>query len=65
MARKHIGWYVKGISGAAAFRRSVNELTSGAAQMAAITQFFERLQDTRGATISEEGVAVGRALQRR
>jgi len=46
VARKHIGWYVKGISGAAAFRRSVNELTSSAAQMAAITQFFERLQES-------------------
>ncbi len=45
VARKHIGWYVKGISGAAAFRRAINELTSSAAQMAAIRQFFERLQD--------------------
>ncbi|MBI3148257.1 MAG: tRNA dihydrouridine synthase DusB [Betaproteobacteria bacterium] len=61
VARKHIGWYVKGISGAAAFRRSVNELTSGAAQMAAITQFFERLQE-REALISEEGVVAWEGL---
>ncbi|CAG0988883.1 tRNA-dihydrouridine synthase B [Burkholderiales bacterium] len=59
VARKHIGWYVKGITGAAAFRRSVNELTSAQAQLLAIQQFFERLQDD-GAPYRQECGAVAR-----
>ncbi len=61
VARKHIGWYVKGICGAAAFRRSVNELTSSAAQMAAITQFFQRLQDLAAAA-GNDNLGAGEGL---
>ncbi len=40
IARKHIGWYTKGIPGAAHFRHAMNQLQSADAQLAAADEFF-------------------------
>jgi tRNA-dihydrouridine synthase B len=40
VARKHIGWYTKGIPGAARFRQAMNQLGSMGAQLAATDAFF-------------------------
>ncbi|MFN4148638.1 MAG: tRNA dihydrouridine synthase DusB [Rhodocyclaceae bacterium] len=40
IARKHIGWYTKGIPGAARFRHLMNHLDSVTAQLAATDEFF-------------------------
>lgn len=40
VARKHIGWYTKGIAGAARFRQAMNQLTTVAGQLAATDEFF-------------------------
>ena len=40
MARKHIGWYTKGLTGSATFRHYVNQLESASEQFAAIDRFF-------------------------
>ena len=40
IARKHIGWYTKGIPGAAHFRHAMNQLPTADAQLAAIDDFF-------------------------
>ncbi len=42
-ARKHIGWYVKGIAGAKEFRAHAMTLETIEAQIAAVNQFFEML----------------------
>ncbi|MBK5204780.1 MAG: tRNA dihydrouridine synthase DusB [Polaromonas sp.] len=42
-ARKHIGWYVKTLPGGAAFRDRMNALEDGAAQLQAVSDFFETL----------------------
>ena len=42
-ARKHIGWYVKGVAGAKEFRAHAMTLTTIEAQLRAVNQFFERL----------------------
>lgn len=39
-ARKHIGWYLKGMPGARIFRECVNQLETTEAQLQAIEQFF-------------------------
>ena len=39
-ARKHIGWYVRGLPGGEAFRAHMNTLESGQAQLAAVSRFF-------------------------
>lgn len=41
IARKHIGWYVKGLEGAADFRQHVNQLESSQAQLAAVAAFLQ------------------------
>src|SRR2546422_977802 len=43
VARKHLGWYAKGLSGGEAFRDEVNRLDTPAAQIAAVNRFFDRL----------------------
>jgi tRNA-dihydrouridine synthase B len=43
IARKHLGWYTAGLPGAEGLRALVNEVTSAAAQMAAMDAFFDRL----------------------
>lgn len=39
-ARKHIGWYLKGMPGARIFRECVNQLETTEAQLQAVEQFF-------------------------
>jgi tRNA-dihydrouridine synthase B len=43
IARKHIGWYTKGLPGSAAFRFRLNQLPSIAEQRDAIDTYFESL----------------------
>jgi tRNA-dihydrouridine synthase B len=40
-ARKHIGWYTRGLSGAQAFRHRMNTLDSTREQLAAVNAFFD------------------------
>ena len=42
-ARKHIGWYVKGLPGGAEFRGRMNLIDSCEDQLAAVAGFFEQL----------------------
>ncbi|HMM72061.1 MAG TPA: tRNA dihydrouridine synthase DusB [Rhodocyclaceae bacterium] len=46
VARKHIGWYTKGIAGSAAFRFGLNQLTDCAAQLHAVDRFFSLLAES-------------------
>ena len=43
IARKHIGWYTRGLPGGEAFRREANELLSAPVQLAAVSRFFDGL----------------------
>jgi tRNA-dihydrouridine synthase B len=43
VARKHISWYTKGLAGSAAFRHAMNQLQTGAEQLAAVNAFFAEL----------------------
>ena len=43
IARKHIGWYTRGLPGGEAFRRAANEILSAPAQLAAVGCFFDGL----------------------
>ncbi|MDR2032425.1 MAG: tRNA dihydrouridine synthase DusB [Azoarcus sp.] len=45
IARKHIGWYTKGLAGSAAFRRTMNQITDPAAQRTAVDEFFDCLAE--------------------
>jgi tRNA-dihydrouridine synthase B len=45
-ARKHIGWYVKGLPGGADFRASMNTIEDCAGQQAAVAAYFDCLADT-------------------
>ncbi len=45
VARKHIGWTLRGLPGAEEFRQRVNRIESAAAQRAAVRQFFARHAD--------------------
>ncbi|HET7863500.1 MAG TPA: tRNA dihydrouridine synthase DusB [Burkholderiaceae bacterium] len=45
-ARKHIGWYVQGLPGAAPFRARMNTLEDAPAQLAAVSGYFEELGAT-------------------
>jgi len=45
-ARKHIGWYVKALPGAAEFRVRMNAIEDGAAQLRAVAGFFDELGAT-------------------
>ena len=42
-ARKHIGWYVRGLPGGAEFRADMNTIEDSAAQLAAVQAFFDAL----------------------
>lgn len=44
VARKHISWYTKGLSGSAAFRHNMNTLQSIELQLQAINDFFAELR---------------------
>ncbi len=43
IARKHIGWYMRGLPGGEAFRREANTIVSAQAQLAAVGSFFDGL----------------------
>ena len=43
VARKHIGWYTKGLRNSAVFRARMNTLDEAAAQLAAVKEFFDGL----------------------
>ncbi len=43
IARKHIGWYTKGLAGSAHFRHHMNQLQTSQEQVAAIDAFFDEL----------------------
>ena len=45
IARKHIGWYTRGLPGGEAFRRATNTLDSAAAQRAAVAAFYDNLEE--------------------
>jgi tRNA-dihydrouridine synthase B len=40
MARKHIGWYTRGLAGSAQFRFAMNRLAEAGEQTAATDRFF-------------------------
>jgi len=44
-ARKHIGWYVKGLPDGEAFRTRINGLEDSTAQTAAVADYFDALGD--------------------
>ena len=50
VARKHISWYTRGLSGSAHFRHGMNQLESPAEQLAAVDEFFAE-QAQRGARL--------------
>ncbi|MGA7594889.1 MAG: tRNA dihydrouridine synthase DusB [Gallionella sp.] len=57
VARKHISWYTKGLSGSAHFRHHMNQLETPDAQLAAVDDFFAE-QSQRGARLQyTEGLA--------
>jgi tRNA-dihydrouridine synthase B len=43
IARKHISWYTKGLTGSASFRHAMNQLQTTAEQFATVNQFFSEL----------------------
>jgi tRNA-dihydrouridine synthase B len=43
VARKHIGWYTKGLRNSAVFRARMNTLDDAGMQLAAVAQFFDEL----------------------
>ncbi len=43
IARKHISWYTKGLTGSAAFRHAMNQLQACAEQLDAVDDFFGQL----------------------
>jgi tRNA-dihydrouridine synthase B len=47
VARKHIGWYSKGLRGGAVFRNEVNRLETAAEQRAHVRAFFDRHDEGR------------------
>ncbi|HEY1228704.1 MAG TPA: tRNA dihydrouridine synthase DusB, partial [Ramlibacter sp.] len=47
-ARKHIGWYVRGLPGGEAFRERMNTIEDGAAQLRAVGAYFDDLAASHG-----------------
>src|SRR3954470_8926734 len=43
VARKHIGWYTKGLKNSAVFRARMNTLDAAEMQLAAVAEFFDGL----------------------
>jgi len=41
MARKHIGWYTKGLAGSAEFRNRVNQVSDSRTALAMLAQFYD------------------------
>jgi tRNA-dihydrouridine synthase B len=42
IARKHISWYTKGLSGSASFRHAMNQLPTIEEQLSAVNRFFDQ-----------------------
>ena len=42
MARKHLGWYTKGLHGSAEFRNTVNFIDDHRAVLASLAEFYAR-----------------------
>lgn len=49
IARKHIGWYMRGLPGGEAFRREANAIESAPTQFATVARFFDGFNDGAGA----------------
>ncbi len=58
VARKHIGWYTKGLSHSAVFRARMNTLETAEAQLAAVTQFFDDLLERSARLEYDDEVAL-------
>ena len=60
VARKHIGWYTKGLRNSAVFRARMNTLDAAQTQLAAVKEFFDGLLAHSSALEyeDEEGVAL-------
>jgi tRNA-dihydrouridine synthase B len=58
VARKHIGWYTKGLRNSAVFRSRMNTLETAEEQQAAVAQFFGELLATSQRLEYEEEVAL-------
>lgn len=56
IARKHIGWYARGLRNAAEFRAAVNRLDDAAAAESLIIEFFDRAMEDRamGETLMQD-----------
>ncbi len=54
VARKHISWYTKGLSGSAAFRHHMNSLESTELQLQAISDFFAELKHRNDRLVYDE-----------
>jgi tRNA-dihydrouridine synthase B len=63
-ARKHIGWYVRNLPGGEAFRSDMNALQDSVAQVAAVEQFFDSLNEKMDRIPQTGGVAntIGRDM---
>lgn len=46
MARKHLGWYTKGLPGSAEFRNRVNFIDDAGAVLASLAEFYGRFDET-------------------
>ena len=58
VARKHIGWYTKGLRFSSVFRARMNQLESAEAQLAAVAQFFDELTQRSAHLEYEEEVSL-------
>jgi tRNA-dihydrouridine synthase B len=58
VARKHIGWYTKGLYNSAVFRARMNTIETAAGQLEAVTQFFDELLGKSSRLEYQEEVAL-------
>jgi tRNA-dihydrouridine synthase B len=58
VARKHIGWYTKGLRFSSVFRARMNQLESAESQLAAVAQFFDELMHHSAYLEYEEEVSL-------
>ncbi|MEW6098360.1 MAG: tRNA dihydrouridine synthase DusB [Pseudomonadota bacterium] len=63
-ARKHIGWYVRGLPGGEAFRAEMNGLDDCQAQLAAVVRYFDRLAEHHERLPAAPAGAAAEALDR-
>ncbi|HXF78969.1 MAG TPA: tRNA dihydrouridine synthase DusB [Usitatibacter sp.] len=58
VARKHIGWYTKGLKNSAVFRARMNTLESAELQLEAVARFFDELTERSERLEYDEEVAL-------